>query len=1144
MDQGGTFTDVVRVDARGRVRVDKVLSAGADVDALAAGADEVRRGTTVATNALLERQGVPVLLLTTRGFGDAPWIGDQTRPRLFALTVRPRQPLTCEALEVDGRIRADGTVDRPAEVDEAALRGFREQGFTAAAVVLVHGPQAPEEERRLGLACRAAGFTQVSLGHEVAPSRGFVDRLHTTLADAALSPLLPRAPGLYMRSDGGLARESGEAETPGAGGREWRGSVAVLSGPAGGAVATASLARRHGLGPVFGLDMGGTSTDVCRVEGRLLRRAHLVVDGLRLRVPAVRLETVAAGGGSRLGRQGAVYTVGPRSAGSRPGPAAYGRGGPATVTDAEAVLGRLPGFPAVCGPAADGPLEVEAAEAALRALDAERPLEEVAWGYKLVAAEHMARAVRGLAAAEGVDPASHALVAFGGAGPGHACLVARRLGQREVWVPVLAGVFSAVGIGAARRREEVVVPWRGGLAQTLSELRLPFEGALHARLAVRYAGTQEPLEVALGPGLSMPQEGLEAAFTARHRAVTGFARPGQRLEVVELRVACVEGAAEEGGEGAPDGVGLEDLPRAAPTRSSTTRAWFGGWLEVPLRGLHEADGLVGPALLVGPGCTVVVEAGWRVEHRGDALRLVDEAPAPPRLSERFDPVHTAVFSQRLMAVAEQMGEQLARLARSVSIRERRDFSCAVFDAEGRLAANAPHVPVHLGAMGETVRDLLSRRAAELAPGQAWASNDPYAGGSHLPDITVSWPVYEGEVRVAVVAVRGHHVDVGGTTPGSMPPDATHIDEEGFVLRQVCVAREGALLPQELPGCRQPDDVRADLEAQIAACVLGARRLLELRGEVGAAVFEAQLAHLRTQARLAVAERLSELQGAHEATEILDDGCPIAVRLEVAGEAARVHMGGPPHPGNRNAPAGVARAALLYVFRCLADEGEDGGPVVLNEGALEPFELHLEGLLAPRHPAAVAGGNVETSQRLVDALFSALGALAGSQGTMNNLTVGTPRGAFYETIAGGAGAGPSGPGGSAVQVHMTNTRATDVEELEHRFPVLLERHARRRGSGGRGAHAGGDGVEKVWRFLEPAEVALMAERRAAGAPGLAGGGAGAPGVDERDRGEGWEPAPSRWRAEAGDRLRIRTPGGGGWGVPEGGEGAGGSGTDLV
>ena len=1105
MDQGGTFTDVVHL-RDGRVTVEKHLSDRADL--LPGQTGQVRRGTTVATNALLERTGVPTLLITNRGLSDVAIIGDQCRPELFALHIVRPPPLHCAVLEIDGRIDADGTVLTAAHVDAHTLQKHRTAGIVAVAVVLLHGPLAPQEEQRIGQACRQAGLI-AALGHEVAPSRGFLDRLRTTLADAALSPLLPRVPGLYMRSDGGLATEDGH------GGGTWRGRDAVLSGPAGGVIACAALAKQAGVSAAFGLDMGGTSTDICRVDGTPERVSHVTVGDWRMRAPAVRLQTVAAGGGSRLSVQAGVYAVGPRSAGADPGPAAYGRGGPATVTDCEAVLGRLPTFPNICGSTRDQPLDTAAAQTALQQLDPHRPIEAVAAGFQAVAAETMAGAIRALAAQSGADPRHHALIAFGGAGPGHACAVAQRLDIDTVLVPLLAGVFSAVGIGMAVQRAEAVVPIQDDdIATAWSQAcdQLPFNGRQSPRLVMRHVGTAETLE------LPLPCTDPRAAFHSAHSARFGFSRPDMPTVFVEVRVAVESDKS------------LSTLPEPPPSPlpgDTTVRAWFGQWRSVPLLRAQEADGVDGPALLLCPGTTVVVPPSWRVSVQPGHLRLTRQAQRSRHLHSHFDPVHTAIFSTKVMSVATHMGMRLAKLARSVSIRQRHDFSCAIFDADGRLVANAPHVPVHLGAMGETVRDLLARKGHVLKAGQVWVSNDPYAGGSHLPDITVMRPVYANGVRFAVVACRGHHVDVGGIQPGSMPPAATHIDQEGLILRHVLLADGDTFLPPDLPGCRQPDVVLADLHAQVAACALGHARLHQLINTVGFDGFVGQLQHLRDWSEQVVRQTLLGMQGDHHATEHLDDGTPLSVRLHITGDRAVVTMNAPQHPGNRNAPTAVARAALLYVFRCLADS-----PIPLNEGALAPFTLVIppHSMLAPRYPSAVAGGNVETSQRLVDALLRAVGALAASQGTMNNLTVGTAQGAFYETIGGGSGAGPGFDGADAVQVHMTNTRATDIEELECRFPVRIDRWSRRNGSGGSGQWRGGDGTVREWTFLAPAAVAMMAERRIRRAPGLAGGEAGKVGCEHRDVGAGWEPAPPTWMAQPGDRLRVSTPGGGGYGSP--------------
>ena len=1114
MDQGGTFTDVVRVAPDGHVRVEKVPSDRADLVALGESALEVRRGTTVGTNALLERMGAPVVLVTSRGLEELPWVGKQTRPDLFALHVERPEPLCRLVVAVDVRILADGTVEGEPTLEAGLAHRLREAGIRSAAVVLPHGPLRPELEVGLGEQLRAMGVEAVSLGHEVAPSRGLLARMQTTLADASLSPLLPRAPGAYMRSDGGLAQEDGR------GGGEWRGRDAALSGPAGGVVAVADLAARLGLGPTLGLDMGGTSTDVCRVDGAPSRVPFLDIAGLRLRVPAVRLETVAAGGGSRLGRLAGAYAVGPRSAGSDPGPAAYGRGGPATLTDCEVVLGRVPVFPPVCGPDRAGALDGAAARAAVGRLDPEQPVEGVAAGYRAVGQEAMAAAVRTLCARLGVDPAEHVLVAFGGAGPAHACGVARRLGIRRVVVPGLASVFSAVGIGRACRRAEVVVPVRAGVqaAVVAARARAPFPGRTEVRVAMRYSGTLATLEVPWEEGLHLADDQtLHAAFHLAHAQCFGESRPEVAVEAVEVRLAV---EAVDDRPVARPGLSTEELHR--------TQAWFDGWTPVPVGSMASAEDLAGPALLTGPGTTVVVERGWRATWQGEALLLEDDTPGFERVGTMPDPVHAAVMASRIGSIAEEMGARLGRLARSVSIRERQDFSCAVFDANGYLVVNAPHVPVHLGAMGQTVRALIASHGPALAPGDVWVCNDPYEGGSHLPDITVMAPVFVGSGRrIAFVACRGHHVDVGGSSPGSMPADARHIDEEGTRIGLQRIAhRDGLTLP-DVGWSRQPDDVEADLLAQIAACRLGGERVRTLVEHMGEAVVLAWLGHLQDMAETAVRAALRRRNGVHRAQEVLDDGTPIAVCLTVEGDEALLRIDASAHPGNRNAPGAVARASLLYVFRCLVPDD-----LPLNEGALRPFRIVIEpgGMFDPVHPAAVAGGNVESSQRLVDALFRALGVLAGSQGTMNNLTVGTPAGAFYETIGGGMGAGPSGAGASAVQCHMTNTRATDVEELEARFPVVMEEWRRRVGSGGAGRHRGGDGVVKQWRFLAPADVTLLVERRCGGAPGLAGGVDGQPGLDTWGRPGDWRPVSGRRRFQAGERLRVATPGGGGWGPP--------------
>jgi 5-oxoprolinase (ATP-hydrolysing) len=1140
MDQGGTFTDVVRPAPGGGVVLEKRLTSDADLGALADGDPAPRRGTTAATNALLEGRERPVLLLTTAGLEDIERVGDGRRGALFSLDPPRRRVVARRALGIPGRILADGTVEQPVDLDRARAkisRVLEDTDVEAVAVVLLHGPKAPAQEHALAELCRALGVAQVSVGNELAPSEGFLGRVQTTVVDAALSPLLPRAAGQYMRSDGGMAPHRSS---------DWTGCHSVLSGPAGGVVAAQAL--RQQLDPeglAFTLDMGGTSTDTACLHGALRRRDHLDVAGLRLRVPAVELHTVAAGGGSRLRVVGGLYQVGPDSAGARPGPACYGRGGPATVTDCEAVLGRLPGFPPVCGPGADQPLALAAARAAIQALDPTRPVEEVAAGFRAVAHAAMARAVDAIAAARGVDPRAGALVAFGGAGPGHACGVARTLGARRVVVPLLAGAFSAVGIGIAGRRHEQVLPLAHRSLDDLEQaITAPFSGTLELRLGARVVGTSPVLELAISTaelralghhaprhtgGLPRLEPGpLRDRFDALHAEELGFARPGLPVELVELR--CATTAASR------------PLPlpgQRGPRPATTVEAWFDGTRSVPLIDGHDTEqlcGLRGPALVALPGCTVVVEPGWRVEPGPHALVLVDERPPPRRLPTTRSSRDTAIFASRIMAVAEHMGARLGRLSQSVSIREREDYSCAVFDAAGHLVANAPHVPVHLGAMGETLRHL--RQSGPLPAGTMWLSNDPYHGGSHLPDLTLMAPVHDEDgVLVGHVGCRAHHVDVGGTHAGSMPPSARHIDEEGIVITRHCLVDGDTLRLPALEGCREPGVVAADLEAQAAACAAGVERLRALAQELGREGFIAQLQHLQD----AVAEGTAVALGAWarsrpgpprgQATERLDDGSPLSVDLALDPTGLRLRLSAPAHAGNRNAPGAVARAVVLYVLRCLQ---KDHQALPMNEGALRTVQLARQpgGLFDPVWPRAVAGGNVETSQRLADALLRALGQSAASQGTMNNLTVQTPAGAWYETIAGGAGAGPGRHGQDAVQVHMTNTRNTDVEVLERRFPVVLRALRIRRDSGGTGRWRGGAGLEKVWEFQAPVEVALMAGRRAAGAPGAAGGGPGLPGHDEVRQAGQWSPLHGTARLAAGDQLRILTPGGGGWGAPTG------------
>ena len=1092
IDRGGTFTDVVTVADTGEVSIAKVPSDRAVIGALAAGADGVSGaltfGTTVATNALLTRSLTPTLLLVTRGFVDLPLIRDQTRPALFDADAVWPPPLAARVAEVGGRVDAEGR-----EIEPLALDALPLEGIGAVAVVLINSHRNPSHERIVAEAVRAAApGIHVTLGHEVVAEVGYLARMETALVDAAVTPVLRAALVRDRVPDGALAMRSDGSLCPW---RALRAPDAVLSGPAGGALAVAAVAAQAGFARAVGLDMGGTSTDVCRVDaGRPPRReGEVQVAGVHLSRPMIEVETIAAGGGSVLASDGLTLTVGPESAGADPGPACYGRGGPPTLTDAALLAGLMD--PGAFEPPLD-PGRVSLPGDAAEFLD--------------VAREAMAAAVRRIATARGVDLADHALVAYGGAAGQHAAAVAERLGIGTVLVHPAASALSAWGQALARREERASVavwaPLDGGLdaleaAWSTLAASLPVLAEVSRTAELRYAGTDHPLEVS-----GDDEAALADAFRAEHQRRFGFDRPNQVVEIVNARVR-VRAAAPSPLAGPVDDFGL------------------GG------------ETVEGPRLLTIPTTSVHVPGGWTARVADGLLRLerTQTRGAAPSAPTHRTPHGIALWSGRFMAVATQAGEVLRRLARSVNIRERRDFSCAIFDGEGALVANAPHIPVHLGAMGETVRDLLARHP-DVQPGQAWLTNDPAAGGSHLPDLTVVTAVVSGDRRW-FVACRGHHVDVGGLTPGSMPPRSRTLADEGLVFRQEPLLDGGALRSELtdtsgaglLAGCREPEVVRADLEAQIASNAAAARALTALGPP---AVVDAWMAHLRAAAGEAVASVIASLPDGQARDSI--DGVPLAVSLrrEMTAGGARLVVDfagtGKPHKGNLNAPTAVVRAAVLYGLRCLV-----GREVPLNDGALSAVDIRVPtpSILSPPEGAAVVGGNVETSQRLVDLFLRAAGARAAGQGTMNNLTLGGEldgvRWSLYETLGGGGGASAAGPGISGRQVHMTNTRATDPEVIEARLPLRVRRFALRGGTGGAGAWPGGDGLIREIEVLAPARAALLATRRGAGAPGL-NAGAGVPGRQWICRGGVWE----AWEGDPialapGDRVRVETPGGGGW-----------------
>ncbi|MGW6248915.1 hydantoinase B/oxoprolinase family protein [Streptomyces roseolus] len=1199
IDRGGTFTDVVGRRPDGRLVTRKVLShdPARRQDAAVAGirllmglapgepvpADRVavvKMGTTVATNALLERRGEPTLLLVTEGFRDALRIAYQNRPRLFDRHIVLPEAVYARVAEVPERMDARGAVVRPLDEDAvaAALAAAHRDGLRSAAVVLMHGYRHPEHEQRVAAAARDAGFTQISCSHEVSPLIKLIPRGDTTVVDAYLSPVLRRYVDevaaelagirlMFMQSNGGL-REAAH----------FRGKDAVLSGPAGGVVGMARTSARAGHHRVIGFDMGGTSTDVSHYAGTFERELGSQVAGVRMRAPMMSVHTVAAGGGSVLHYDGRRYRVGPDSAGAVPGPACYRRGGPLTVTDAQVMLGRIQPdhFPAVFGPDGDRPLDADVVRERFTALAEEvgggRTPEEVAAGFLRIAVLDMANAVKKISVQRGHDITRYALTCFGGAGGQHACAVADALGVDTVLVPPLAGVLSAYGIGladaTALRERSVEAPLddpgtharvtavAAELADsTRAELRadgLPDTAiATHARVLLRYAGTDASLPVDLGPA-----EEMAAAFTADHRARYAFTMD-KPLVAEAVTVEAVGTAGPHGPVHVPAGA------RTGPLAPRATVRTHGGATasDTPLHrreDLRPGDTVDGPAILAEDDATTVVDPGWRATASGTGHLLLTRAvPRPARTAAGtdVDPVLLEVFHNLFTAIAEQMGVRLENTAHSVNIKERLDFSCALFDADGNLVANAPHIPVHLGSMGETVKEVLRRRAGDLRPGDVYAVNDPYHGGTHLPDVTVVTPVFDdaGEETLFLVASRGHHAEIGGITPGSMPAFSRTIDEEGVRFDDWLLVRDGRLREAEtralLTGApypsRDPDTNLADLRAQIAANEKGIEELRKAVAEFGLDAVQAYMGHVRANAEESVRRIVARLEdGTHRYETDSGAVIQVAVRVDRERRSAVLDFTGtsPQLPGNANAPTAVVTAAVLYVFRTLVDED-----IPLNSGCLEPLEIRVPpgSMLAPEPPAATVAGNVETSQAVTGALYAALGVQAEGSGTMNNLTFGDDRVQYYETLASGSGAGADFDGADAVQTHMTNSRLTDPEVLEWRHPVRVDAFAVREGSGGRGRRHGGAGVERRLRFLAPMTVALLTGHRRVPPYGMAGGAPGALGENLVERADGTVEhlgGTATTEVAPGDVLVVRTPGGGGYGTPPEDDGASGDRAD--
>ncbi|MFI1537836.1 hydantoinase B/oxoprolinase family protein [Streptomyces anandii] len=1188
VDRGGTFTDIVARRPDGRLITYKLLSdnparyadaAVAGVREILGGSTEpveaVRMGTTVATNALLERTGERTLLVITRGFRDALRIGYQNRPHIFARRIDLPELLHERVVEVDERIAADGTVLRAPDLDALAgpLQQAYDDGIRAVAVVCLHSHLHPAHERAVGELAARVGFPQISLSSEVSPLMKLVPRGDTAVVDAYLSPVLDRYVQhvarelkgvrlMFMQSNGGLA-EAGQ----------FRGKDAVLSGPAGGIVGMARMSQLAGFDRVIGFDMGGTSTDVSHFAGAYERVLTTQIAGVRLRAPMLDIHTVAAGGGSVLHFDGSRYRVGPDSAGAEPGPACYRGGGPLAVTDANVMLGRIQPahFPHVFGPGGDQPLDAALVTERFTALAREirdstgddRTPEQVAEGYLRIAVANIANAVKRISVQKGHDVTRYALTTFGGAGGQHACMVADALGIRTVLVPPMAGVLSALGIGladtTAMREQSVEVRLEPGAMPGIRKTADDLEGAARAELLaedvpeervrvtrraqLRYDGTDTTLTVELTePGT------MGRAFEERHRATYSFTL--DRPVVVESLSVEATGITEP-----------PDLSALAPYRA--TRAGHaaapetvplhtgGAWHDVPLHrreDLPPGATLTGPAIVTEASATTVVDHGWRAAVVDDGHLILERAAVTQSsdLGTEVDPVLLEVFNNLFMSIAEQMGARLESTAQSVNIKERLDFSCALFDPDGNLVANAPHIPVHLGSMGTSVKEVIRRRGKHMRPGDTYAVNDPYHGGTHLPDVTVITPVFgadgtQGDRVLFHVASRGHHAEIGGIAPGSMPAHSRTIDEEGVLFDNWLLAENGRLREEEtrrlLTGApypsRNPDTNLADLRAQIAANHKGVEEVTRMIEDFGLDVVQAYMRHVQDNAEEAVRRVIGALDDGEYAYET-DSGAVIEVRVRVdrADRSATIDFTGTSAQlsTNFNAPSAVVNAAVLYVFRTLVADD-----IPLNDGCLRPLRIVVPpgSMLAPEPPAAVVAGNVETSQAITGALYAALGVQAEGSGTMNNVTFGNERHQYYETVASGSGAGDGFPGASVVQTHMTNSRLTDPEVLEWRLPVRLEEFAIRHGSGGAGSRRGGDGAVRRIRFLEPMTVSTLSQHRRVPPYGMAGGEPGSLGSGRVERADGTvvELGGSDSADVApGDVLVVETPGGGGYGPP--------------
>jgi 5-oxoprolinase (ATP-hydrolysing) len=1199
IDRGGTFTDIVATSSDGQIIVHKLLSENPEryPDAAIQGIREIlglatddpiptsqiasiKMGTTVATNALLQRRGEPTLLLITKGFRDALRIGYQNRPDIFARQIILPEMLYRQVIEVSERLSAQGEILSPLKIDRdflTAVQSAYDQGIRACAIVLMHGYRYPDHELKLAEIVRSIGFTQVSVSHQVSPLMKLVSRGDTTVVDAYLSPILRRyveqvtsqlgteVPLLFMQSNGGLAAAS-----------QFQGKDSILSGPAGGIVGAVKTSAKAGLNKIIGFDMGGTSTDVSHYAGEYERTSETLIAGVRLKTPMMSIHTIAAGGGSIVSFDGARYRVGPESAGANPGPACYRRGGDLTVTDCNVMVGKVQPefFPQVFGANGDLPLDSAIVQQKFSTLATEiaavtgvlQTPEVVASGFLAIAIDKMAAAIKKISTQRGYDVSNYTLCSFGGAGGQHACLIAEALGMAKIFLHPLAGVLSAYGIGLADWRTikeqaleilltDAAIAEIHQVVATLSDSgrsEIIAQGVTDTqekvKVYLRYEGSDSGLSVDFTDVATMRLE-FDRAYADRY----GFCNADQAL-IVELVSVEVIGQQSSSESRSPDqhsgsdageraiSTNINPLPSTATVRIYTKNHWHDApvYQRVDLR---PDDIVVGPAIIVEPTGTNILEPGWSgILTAEDYLILSYQGTSRSSVARDYsqsNPVLLEIFNNLFRSIAEEMGITLQNSSSSVNIKERLDFSCAIFDRQGQLVANAPHIPVHLGSMSESVRSLMQAHGDHLKPGDVYISNNPYNGGTHLPDITVVTPVFgSADTPLFYLASRGHHADIGGITPGSMPPHSKSVEEEGILLDNKKLVAAGQFLESELRQwlkestypARNPDQNITDLQAQIAANERGIQELLRTVDHYGLEMVQAYMEYVQDNAEAAVRKAINSLSNG-SFTYPTDEGCQIQVDIQInhGNRTARIDFTGtsPQQPNNANAPLAICMAAVLYVFRTLVDDD-----IPLNAGCLRPLEIIVPdgSMLSPRYPAAVVAGNVETSQAVTNALYGALGVMAAAQGTMNNFTFGNDKYQYYETICGGSGAGQGFAGTDAVQTHMTNSRLTDPEVLEWRFPLVVEEFSVRLNSGGTGQYPGGNGTIRRLRFREPMTAAILSGHRIVPPFGLFGGGAGAIGHNYVERPGMQENLPGRSEVQmqAGDVFTIETPGGGGYG----------------